>query len=109
MMGRAAGERCRVVVLADDDPRQEDRMGILEQIAVGAEEAGRRRDQDLFLVPDRREAIRQAFELARPGDMVLLAGMGHVDRIMTAAGRVPWNEAEIARQTLRDLGYRPEP
>jgi UDP-N-acetylmuramoyl-L-alanyl-D-glutamate--2,6-diaminopimelate ligase len=109
MMGRAAGERCRVVVLADDDPRQEDRMGILEQIAVGAEEAGRRRDQDLFLIPDRDKAIRQAFELARPGDVVLLAGMGHVDRIMTAAGRVPWNEAEIARRTLQEMGYRPEP
>jgi UDP-N-acetylmuramoyl-L-alanyl-D-glutamate--2,6-diaminopimelate ligase len=109
MMGRAAGERCRIVVLADDDPRDEDRMGILEQIAVGAEEAGRRRDQDLFLIPDRDVAIRKAFELARPGDVVLLAGMGHVDRIMTAAGRMPWNEAEIARQTLADMGYRPEP
>jgi len=105
MMGRAAGERCRVVVLADDDPRDEDRMAILEEIAVGAEEAGRRRDQDLFLIPDRDRAIRQAFDLARPGDVVLLAGMGHVDRIMTAAGRVPWNEAQIAADILRDMGY----
>jgi UDP-N-acetylmuramoyl-L-alanyl-D-glutamate--2,6-diaminopimelate ligase len=105
MMGRAAGERSRVVVLADDDPRDEDRMGILEQIAVGAEEAGRRRGQDLFLIPDRDKAIRQAFELARPGDIVLLAGMGHVDRIMTAEGRKPWNESEIARQILVDMGY----
>src|SRR5207237_5082662 len=66
MMGRAAGERSRVVVLTDDDPRDEDRMGILEQIAAGAEEAGHRRGQDLFLIPDRDRAIRQAFELARP-------------------------------------------
>ncbi len=106
MMGRAAGERCRVVVLADDDPRDEDRMAILEQIAAGAEEVGRRRGHDLFLIPDRDKAIRQAFELARPGDVVLLAGMGHVDRIMTAAGRVPWNEAQIARDTLADMGFR---
>lgn len=105
MMGRAAGERSRVVVLADDDPRDEDRMSILEQIAVGAIEAGRRRDQDLFLIPDRDKAIRKAFELARPGDIVLLAGMGHVDRIMTAAGKKPWNETEIARQTLNGMGY----
>jgi UDP-N-acetylmuramoyl-L-alanyl-D-glutamate--2,6-diaminopimelate ligase len=105
MMGRAAGERARIVVLADDDPRDEDRMGILEQIAVGAEESGHRRDQDLFLIPDREEAIRKAFELARPGDVVLLAGMGHVDRIMTAAGRMPWNETEIARKALNDMGY----
>jgi UDP-N-acetylmuramoyl-L-alanyl-D-glutamate--2,6-diaminopimelate ligase len=106
MMGRAAGERSRVVVLADDDPRDEDRMGILEQIAVGAEEAGLRRDQDLFLIPDRPEAIRKAFEMARPADIVLLAGMGHVDRIMTAQGRVPYSEEQTARDTLRAMGYR---
>ena len=105
MMGRAAGERSRVVVLADDDPRDEDRMSILEQIAVGAIEAGRRRDQDLFLIPDRRVAIRKAFDMARPTDIVLLAGMGHVDRIMTAEGRMPWNETEIARETLNAMGY----
>lgn len=105
MMGRAAGERSRVVVLADDDPRDEDRMGILEQIAVGALDAGHIRDRDLFLIPDRDKAIRKAFELARPGDVVLLAGMGHVDRIMTAEGKKPWNETEMARKTLNDMGY----
>ena len=105
MMGRAAGERSRVVVLSDDDPRDEDRMSILEQIAVGAIEAGRRRDQDLFLIPDRDRAIRKAFEMARPGDIVLLAGMGHVDRMMTAEGKKPWNETEMARQTLNAMGY----
>ncbi|HUR17128.1 MAG TPA: UDP-N-acetylmuramoyl-L-alanyl-D-glutamate--2,6-diaminopimelate ligase, partial [Candidatus Limnocylindrales bacterium] len=67
MMGRAAGERSRVVVLADDDPRDEDRMQILEQIAAGAEEVGHQRDHDLFLIPDRDRAIRKAFEMARPG------------------------------------------
>ncbi len=106
MMGRAAGERSRVVVLADDDPREEDRMDILEQIAVGAIEAGRQRDHDLFLIPDRDKAIRKAFEMARPGDIVLLAGMGHVDRIMTAEGRKPWNETEVARHQLAKMGYR---
>ena len=65
MMGRAAGERSRVVVLTDDDPRDEDRMGILEEIAVGAVEAGRRRDQDLFLIPE--DATRSAKRSTWPG------------------------------------------
>jgi UDP-N-acetylmuramoyl-L-alanyl-D-glutamate--2,6-diaminopimelate ligase len=80
-------------------------MGILEQIAVGAVEAGRQRDHDLFLIPDRPVAIRKAFEMARPADIVLLAGMGHVDRIMTAEGRIPYSEEQVARQTLNDMGY----
>ena len=43
MMGRIAGERCRLVVVTDEDPRGEDRDAILDDIAAGAEAAGRRR------------------------------------------------------------------
>ncbi|HET9347202.1 MAG TPA: UDP-N-acetylmuramoyl-L-alanyl-D-glutamate--2,6-diaminopimelate ligase, partial [Candidatus Limnocylindrales bacterium] len=48
MMGRIAGERCRLVVVTDEDPRGEDPQAILEEIAAGAESAGRRRGQDLL-------------------------------------------------------------
>jgi len=105
MMGRAAGERSRIVVLTDDDPRDDDRMGVLEEIAVGALSAGKRRDHDLFLIPDRDTAIRRALELARPGDIVLLAGKGHESTLATAAGPIPWDEAGIARAALAELGY----
>ncbi|HSH21348.1 MAG TPA: UDP-N-acetylmuramoyl-L-alanyl-D-glutamate--2,6-diaminopimelate ligase, partial [Candidatus Caenarcaniphilales bacterium] len=105
LMGRTAAERSRLVVLTDDDPRDEDRMGILEQIAEGAETVGGRRDHDVLLIPDREEAIRRALELARPGDIVLLAGKGHERSLATAAGPVPWNEAAIARGALVELGY----
>ncbi len=106
MMGRAAGERSRIVILTEDDPRDEERMGILEQIATGAEEAGRRRDRDLFLIEDRSEAIAYALELARPGDVVLLAGKGHEPTLASAAGPIPWDEAALARAALHGLGYR---
>ena len=105
MMGRAAGERSRVVVLTDDDPRTEDRMQILEEIASGAEDVGKRRDRDLFLIPDRRNAIRHALEQARPGDIVLLAGKGHEPTLATAQGPVQWDEAAEARAALHELGY----
>ena len=44
--------------------------------------------------------------MARPTDIVLLAGMGHVDRIMTAEGRIPYSEEQVARDTLHAMGYR---
>ena len=106
MMGRAAGERSRIVVLTDDDPRDDDEMAVLEEIAVGAQDAGKRRDRDLFLIPDRATAIRRALELARPGDTVLLAGKGHEPTIALRGGPRPWNEAAVARQALNELGYR---
>ncbi len=102
-MGRAAGERCRLVVLTDEDPRSEDPEAILESIAVGARAAGRRQGHDLFLIADRAAAIRHALAAAGPGDVVLLAGKGHEKTIETAAGERPWDEVAEARAALRDL------
>jgi UDP-N-acetylmuramoyl-L-alanyl-D-glutamate--2,6-diaminopimelate ligase len=101
-MGRVAGARCRLVIVTDEDPRGEDRMAILEAIAAGAEAVGKRRDQDLLVIPDRREAIATAMRRARPGDTVLLAGKGHEKTIEMAAGEMPWDEAAEARAALLD-------
>jgi UDP-N-acetylmuramoyl-L-alanyl-D-glutamate--2,6-diaminopimelate ligase len=105
LMGRIAGERARIVVVTDEDPRGEDRQAILDAIAVGAEAAGKRRDHDLLLVADRRSAIDAAFERARPGDIVLLAGKGHEQAIIGPTGPVPWDERSEARAALQRAGY----
>ncbi|MET1231864.1 MAG: cyanophycin synthetase, partial [Candidatus Limnocylindrales bacterium] len=104
-MGRIAGERARLVVVTDEDPRGEDREAILDQIARGAEAVGKRRGQDLQVIADRRAAIETAFEAARPGDIVVLAGKGHETTIAGARGDEPWDEVAVARQTLAAMGY----
>ena len=105
MMGRIAAERCRLVVVTDEDPRGEDSLAILDEIASGAELAGKTRGRDLLLVADRREAIDAAFGLARPGDVVLLAGKGHEQSIITAAGPQPWDERSEAVAALERMGF----
>jgi UDP-N-acetylmuramoyl-L-alanyl-D-glutamate--2,6-diaminopimelate ligase len=99
-MGRIAGERARLVVVTDEDPRGEDREAILDEIARGAETVGRRRGHDLLLIADRREAIAAAFEAARPGDIVLLAGKGHEQSIIGPDGEQPWDERAVAEELL---------
>ena len=106
MMGRIAGERCRLVVLTDEDPRGEDRQKILDEIAAGAEAAGRRRGEDLLCIADRREAIATAFERARAGDVVLLAGKGHEQSIIMTDGPRDWDERREAIRALESLGSR---
>ena len=105
VMGRIAGERCRLVVVTDEDPRGEDREAILDEIAAGAEAAGRRRGNDLLVIADRRAAIEAAFERARPGDVVLLAGKGHEQAIIGPDGPLPWDERSAAAEALEALGY----
>ncbi len=105
VMGRIAGERCRLVVATDEDPRGEDRHAIVEEIVRGAESAGRRRGVDVLGIADRREAVAAAFERARPGDVVLLAGKGHEPTILYADHAIPWDEASVARETLAAMGW----
>jgi UDP-N-acetylmuramoyl-L-alanyl-D-glutamate--2,6-diaminopimelate ligase len=71
-MGAAAARWSDVVVLTSDNPRSEDPVAIIEQVRVGI---GHR--ADLVVEPDRAVAIRAAVDLARPGDVVLVAGKGH--------------------------------
>jgi UDP-N-acetylmuramoyl-L-alanyl-D-glutamate--2,6-diaminopimelate ligase len=105
MMGRVAAERCRLIVLTDEDPRGEDQMTILHEIAAGAEQAGRHVGHDVLLIADRRAAIRAAFEQARPGDVVVLCGKGHESTIEMADGAIDWDETAEARSALSELGY----
>jgi UDP-N-acetylmuramoyl-L-alanyl-D-glutamate--2,6-diaminopimelate ligase len=105
LMGRIAGERARIVVVTDEDPRGEDRDAILDEIARGAEAAGKRRDHDLLVIADRRAAIEAAIERARPGDIVLLAGKGHEQAILGLDGPRPWDERAEAEAALRGAGY----
>ena len=104
-MGRIAGERCRLVVATDEDPRGEDRDAIVDEIVRGAQAAGRHRGVDVLAIADRRSAIEAAFERARPGDVVLLAGKGHEPTILYADHALPWDEAAIARETLGAMGW----
>jgi len=106
IMGRVAAERCRLTVVTDEDPRGEDRVAICEEIAAGAESAGARRGESLLVIPDRGEAIAAAFERARPGDVVVLAGKGHERTIEMAGGDLPWNERAVAETFLRARGWQ---
>jgi UDP-N-acetylmuramoyl-L-alanyl-D-glutamate--2,6-diaminopimelate ligase len=103
LQGRVAAEHCDTVIVTDEDPRGEDRMAIIEQIAQGC--AGKKRGEDLFLVPDRREAIRLALSRAAPRDTVLLLGKGHEGSIIGPAGPAAWDERAEAEAALRSLGH----
>ena len=105
--GRLASLHADIIILTEEDPRGEDPMKILEDIAVGAEGSREmRRGGTLFLIPDRRDAIRRAFAAAQPGDTAVFLGKGHETSIIRADGPHRWDEAEECRFALRELGYQ---
>lgn len=103
ILGRMAGERADVAVVTNEDPYDDDPRLIIEQVAAGAREAGKKEGETLFLVDDRREAIRKAVALALPGDVVLLTGKGAEQAIVGRGGKLqPWDERKVARELLRE-------
>lgn len=102
--GTIAAQYCDYVILSDEDPRGEDPMALLEDIAAGC--TGKTRNKDLFLIPNRVQGIRKAFELATPGSTVVLLGKGHENTIIYKEKTIPWNEIEEAKKALSALGFR---
>lgn len=101
IQGELAGKYCDKVIITEEDDRDIDGNEIMEQIATGAEKAGKIRDKDLFLVHDRTEAINFAVKRAKKGDTVLLLGKGHEKTIERADGEHPWDEIAIAHAALK--------
>ena len=100
VQGELAGKYADEVVVTEEDDRDIDGVEIMNQIAEGAEKAGKVRDKDLFLVHDRTEAINFAVQRAKKGDTVMLLGKGHEKTIERANGENPWDEIATAHEAL---------
>ncbi|SEG54220.1 UDP-N-acetylmuramoyl-L-alanyl-D-glutamate--2,6-diaminopimelate ligase [Sphingobacterium lactis] len=73
-MAEVAARLSDKVVLTSDNPRSEDPATIIKEMEVGVPAD---KKKNVFSITDRREAIRAAFHLAQPGDVILVAGKGH--------------------------------
>ena len=78
-------------------------MTILKDIASGIK--NKTENETLFLIPDRKEAIRKAVETAEENDLIVLLGKGHESCIITAAGKVPWDERAAVEEVLAEKGW----
>ena len=101
LMGEAAGKGSDFVVLTTDNPRSEDPLAVMNDALVGLQKSGAK----YSIEPDRRKAIALALRQATPGDIVLLAGKGHEKVQITKEGAIPFDDVEVARESLLALGY----
>ena len=98
LMGEIAARAADVAFVTSDNPRSEDPERIIAEILGGA---GRVPDADVRSTVERAEAIAQALELARRGDIVVIAGKGHEQGQELAGGeKIPFDDVTVARQAL---------
>lgn len=108
-LGKLAGENADIVIVANEDPYDEDPQAIIDQVAEGAIQAGKKGDpsagsgQDLFKILDRREAIKKALETAEENDIVLITGKGSEQAIVVANGeKITWDDRAVVRGMLEN-------
>ena len=106
-MGKAAAENADFTVICSDNPRTEDPLDIIEAIAEAMLAAGKHEGHDFVRIPDRRDAMKYAFENARAGDVVLVAGKGHEPYLIVGDQYLPWDDRQVAREVLTELGWEP--
>jgi UDP-N-acetylmuramoyl-L-alanyl-D-glutamate--2,6-diaminopimelate ligase len=94
LMGQVVTELADVALVTSDNPRGEDPAAIAADVVDGL---------DLEVELDRRSAIERALELASAGDVVVIAGKGHEQGQEIAGRKLPFDDREVARETLRRL------
>jgi UDP-N-acetylmuramoyl-L-alanyl-D-glutamate--2,6-diaminopimelate ligase len=101
LMGAVAGRLSDLIVITSDNPRSEDPNRIIEEVQRGITPDTRRDSaQRLLTIVDRRAAIAKAIELARSGDVVLVAGKGHEKYQVIGDRTQPFDDAAVAREAL---------
>jgi len=105
LQGQIAARFCDTIVLADEDPRGEDPVELLKMIAEGALKEGKVMGENLFIIHDRPQAIRETLKMAAKGDIVLLLGKSHENSIIYKDHVMPYDEISEAKKALKEMGF----
>ncbi len=95
LLGQEANKWADVVILTNEDPRGENELDIVNEIA------GVIKKPKVLKILNREDAITEACKIAEEGDTCLLLGKGHEKSIIYLNREVPWDEEEVLRKTLR--------
>ena len=101
--GEILGRYSDMVIITEDDSRDEDPAEIAEMFAKGAEKAGKVRGENLMIELDREKAIRKVLMMARRGDLVLILGKGHEKTILRGDGPHEFEDIKVAEKILGEM------
>ena len=102
-MGEICAKGSDIIILSNVDPYEDDPMDIINDIKKGALKAGAKEGKSMFIIPDRREGIRKALELAKKDDLVLITGKGAEQSIVIGGKSSPWDDRKVVKEELNAI------
>ena len=95
LMGAIAAQLSSKVIFTSDNPRNENPETIIDQISQGVDPVDFKKTMKVTL---RKEAIKVAYQLSQPGDVVLIAGKGHENYQEINGKKHPFDDYKIAQE-----------
>jgi len=102
IMGEIVARQADYCIVTNEDPYHEDPQQIIDEVFAGVAKY-KKENENAWRILDRREAIKKALQIAKPGDIVVVTGKGAEDTMAVGDERIPWNDPEVIREVLREL------
>ena len=99
-MAKISSEYSNKVILTSDNPRTENPEAILDAMQSGLDSVDKKKT---IRISNRKEAIRAACAIAKPGDIILIAGKGHEKYQEINGVRYPFDDFEILKENILEM------
>lgn len=99
IMGEIVSGFADYVIITNEDPYGEDPWQIINEVASGVK--NKKENENFWKIFDRREAIKKALLLAKPGDFVVVTGKGAEETMAVGKERIPWNDKEVILEEIK--------
>lgn len=96
-LGEISSQYCDILILTAEDPRSEDVNKIIAEIEVGI----KKEQAEVIRIPDRREAIEAAIQMAKKDDLVLITGKAQEESMTVDKKEFPWDEFAVVEGALK--------
>ena len=103
IMGKVAQDLADRIIITDEENYTEDATQIREEIISGISKKNEKLPANIQEIPDRKEAIRKALQIAGKGDIVLITGLGHEVYRVIDGEKTPWNDTQIVREIAHEI------
>jgi len=103
ILGELAANNADFIIVSNEDPYNDDPQQIIDDVAAGAIINGKKLDENLFKILDRRQAIYKALSLANPHDLVIITGKGAEQKMAVKNGYIDWDDRLVTKEELKKL------
>lgn len=108
IMGEIVGKNADLVIVTNEDPYREDPEQIIDEVFSGVvgingdrtNLSHKEEKENCWRIMDRREAIKKALQIAKPGDIVVVTGKGAEETMAVGKKRIPWNDKKVILEEL---------